>query len=90
MKVVQVNKFLFKSVDGSESSPVFRSKEELKASYMERRKQSLEEIKKFAPASKKFTQSKNFSGFCSRCWKKYIQVSHGERQEDVRNGDPVG
>ena len=36
-------------MDGSESSPVFKSKEELKASYMERRKQSLEETRNFLP-----------------------------------------
>ena len=38
MKFVQVNRFSFKGVDGSELSPVFKSKEELKASYMEKRK----------------------------------------------------
>ena len=37
-KSVQVNQFSFKSVDGSESSPIFKSKEEIKASYMEKRK----------------------------------------------------
>ena len=37
-KAVQINQFSFKSVDGSESSPTFKSKEELKASYMEKRK----------------------------------------------------
>ena len=49
MKAVQVNQFSFKNVEGgidsSESSPVFKSKEELKASYMEKRKQSLEETR---------------------------------------------
>ena len=49
MKAVQVNQFLFKSVDGSESSPVFKSKEELKSSYMERRKQSLEKTRNLLP-----------------------------------------
>ena len=47
MKAVQVNQFSFKNVEGdidsSESSSIFKSKEELKASYMEKRKQSLEE-----------------------------------------------
>ena len=37
-KSVQVNQFYFKSVDGSESSPIFKSKEALKASYMEKQK----------------------------------------------------
>ena len=32
-------------MDGSELSPVFKSKEELKSSYMEKRKQSLEETR---------------------------------------------
>ena len=89
-KVVQINQFSFKSVDGSESSPTFKSKEEIKASYMEKRKQSLERDKKFAPASKKFKQSKNFFDLCQRCWKKYLQVGHGEWQKDVRDGNLVG
>ena len=42
MKTVQVNQFSFKGlegdVDSSDSSPVFKSKEELKTSYMEKRK----------------------------------------------------
>ena len=45
MKAVQVNQFSFKSVDGLELSLVFKSKEELKASYMEKIKQSLEETR---------------------------------------------
>ena len=48
-KSVQVNQFSFKSVDGSESSPIFKSKEELKASYMEKQKQSLEETRNLLP-----------------------------------------
>ena len=44
-KAVQINQFSFKSVDGSESSLTFKSKEELKASYMQKRKQSLEETR---------------------------------------------
>ena len=35
-KSVQVNQFSFKSVDNSESSPIFKSNEEVKANYMEK------------------------------------------------------
>ena len=53
MKVVHVNQFSFNNVEGGtdslESIPVFKSKEELKASYMEKRKQSLEEIRNLLP-----------------------------------------
>ena len=48
-KAVQINQFSFKSVDGLESSPTFKSKEELKASYMEKRKQSQEETRNLLP-----------------------------------------
>ena len=40
-KSVQVNQFSFKGVDNSKSSPVFKSKQDLMASYVEKRKQSL-------------------------------------------------
>ena len=49
MKSVQVNQFSFKSVDNSESSPIFKSKEEVKANYMEKRKQSLEDTRNLLP-----------------------------------------
>ena len=49
MKTVQVNQLSFKNVEGDvdslESSLAFKSKEELKTSYMEKRKQSLEETR---------------------------------------------
>ena len=49
MKTVQVNQFSFKDlegdVDSAEANPLFKSKEELKASYMEKRKQSLGETR---------------------------------------------
>ena len=48
-KAVQINQFSFKSVDGSESSSTFKSKEDIKASYMEKRKQSLEETRSLLP-----------------------------------------
>ena len=48
-KSVKVNQFSFKDVDSSEPSSIFRSKEELKASYMEKRKQSLEETRSLLP-----------------------------------------
>ena len=48
-KSVQVNQFSFKSVDSSEPSSIFKSKEELRASYMEKRKQSLEETRSLLP-----------------------------------------
>ena len=44
-KSVKVNQFSFKDVDSSEPSSIFKSTEELKASYMEKRKQSLEETR---------------------------------------------
>ena len=37
-KSVKVNQFSFKDVDSSEPSSIFKSKEEIKASYMEKRK----------------------------------------------------
>ena len=49
MKAVQVNQFYFKNIDGSESILMFNSKEELKANYMEKRKQSLEETRNLLP-----------------------------------------
>ena len=49
IKSVQVKQFYFKDADNSESSPVFKSKEELMASYMEKRKQSLEETRNLLP-----------------------------------------
>ena len=62
MKAVQVNQFSFKDVeggvDGSESSPTFNSKEELKASYMDKRKQSLEETRNLLPRVRNLYNSK--------------------------------
>ena len=49
MKAVQVNQFSFKNIDNSEPSPIFKSREELKTSYMEKRKQSLEETRNLMP-----------------------------------------
>ena len=48
-KSVQINQFSFKDVDSLEPSSIFKSKEELKASYMENRKQSLEETRSLLP-----------------------------------------
>ena len=48
-KSVEINQFSFKDVDSSEPSLIFKSKEELKASYMEKRKQSLEETRSLLP-----------------------------------------
>ena len=49
VKAVQVNQFSFKGMDGSELCPIFKSKEELKSSYMEKIKQSLEETRNLLP-----------------------------------------
>ena len=38
MKAVQVNQFSFKNTDASEPSPIFKSREELKTNYMEKKK----------------------------------------------------
>ena len=48
-KDIKVNQFSFKDVDSLEPSSIFKSKEELKASYMEKRKQSLEETRNLLP-----------------------------------------
>ena len=44
-KSVQVSQFYFESVDNTKSGPVFKSKEELMTSYVEKQKQSLEETR---------------------------------------------
>ena len=58
-KSVQVNQFYFKDVNNSELSLVFKSKEELMASYVEKRKQSLEETRNLLPRVRSFNNPKN-------------------------------
>ena len=48
-KSVQVSQFSFESVDNTKSGPVFKSKEELMTSYVEKQKQSLEETRNLLP-----------------------------------------
>ena len=48
-KSVQVSQFSFKGIDNSESGLVFKSKEELMTSYVEKQKQSLEETRNLLP-----------------------------------------
>jgi len=62
MMTVQVNQFSFKGLEGNvdspDSSPLFKSKEELKTSYMEKRKQSLEETRSLLPRVRNLYNSK--------------------------------
>ena len=62
LKAVQVSQFSFKStegdVDSSELCHVFKSKEDLKASYMEKRKQSMEETRNLLPRVRNLYSSK--------------------------------
>ena len=62
MKTVQVNQFSFKGLEGNvdspDSSPLFKSKDELKTNYMEKRKQSLEETRSLLPRVRNLYSSK--------------------------------
>ena len=62
MKTVQINQVSFKEIEGNvdspESNPLFKSKEELKASYMEKRKQSSEETRNLLPRVRNLYSSK--------------------------------
>ena len=62
IKTVQVSQFSFKGSEGDvnspESGPLFKSKEELKTSYLEKRKQSLEETRNLLPKVRNLYSSK--------------------------------
>ena len=57
-KSVQVNQFSFEGVDNTKSSPVFKSKEELMTSYVEKQKQSLEETRNLLPRIRSLSNPK--------------------------------